>query len=64
MFTAKQTELMNILGVVSDRDRSVVYESWQEDCFELEANGIPTVSFTKHLKGLVAFQLSKSLTTA
>jgi len=63
MFTAKQTELLNILGLVSDRDRSIAYESWLEDCFELSANGIPTVSFTKHLKGLVAYQLSKSLTT-
>ena len=60
MFTAKQTKLMNILGVVGDRDRSVMYARWQEDCFELEANGIPTVSFTKHLKGLVAYELSKN----
>lgn len=63
MFTAKQTELLNILGLVSDRDRSIAYESWLEDCFELSANGITTVSFTKHLKGLVAYHLSKSLTT-
>lgn len=50
MFNAKQTGLMNTLGIVSDADRSMCYDNFCEIEFEHRANGIPGYgSFTNYL---------------
>jgi len=57
MFTAKQTRLMNTLGIVSDTDRLRTKERYEEADSEQRANGIPGQSFTDWLDQQVKCQL-------
>jgi hypothetical protein len=50
MFNAKQTRLMNTLGIVSDTDRSMCYESYCEVSCEMRAEGMGASSFTAWLE--------------
>lgn len=50
MFNSKQTRLMNILGIVSDKDRYDCYVNFCEVDFELRANGLSGLDFTEHLE--------------
>ncbi len=50
MFTAKQTKLMNTLGIVSDKDRVLCQEAYDEVACEMRANGCPAGSFTEFLE--------------
>lgn len=50
MFNAKQTRLMNTLGIVSDTDRSICYESYCEIACEMRAEGMGASSFTAWLE--------------
>lgn len=53
MFTAKQTRLMNTLGLVSDKERMETYEAYLEVDCEMRANGCPGGSFTQYLENKV-----------
>lgn len=55
MFTAKQTKLMNVLGIVSDADRFNFYESYCEVAFEMRANGMDPASFTSWIEHKIRF---------
>lgn len=61
MFNAKQTKLMNILGIVSDTDRTNTYEAYCEISCEMRAEGMSPSSFTAWLehKVRVAAYLAK-----
>ncbi len=50
MFNAKQTRLMNTLGIVSDTDRYNTYEAYCEVSCEMRAEGMGAVSFTAWLE--------------
>ena len=54
MFNAKQTRLMNTLGIVSDRDRYSVYDAYCEVSCEMRAEGMNAGSFTDYLERKVA----------
>jgi len=54
MFNAKQTRLMNTLGIVSDKERMDMYEAYCEVDCEMRANGCPSGSFTDYLERKVA----------
>jgi hypothetical protein len=61
MFNAKQTQLLNTLGVVSDADRERVYENYCEVQFELRANGMrSSTTFTQYLERKVAFKVAQA----
>ena len=61
MFNAKQTQLMNTLGIVSDADRDRMYENYCEIKFELQANGMTSYSsFTSFLEKKVQFALNRA----
>ena len=57
MFNAKQTRLMNTLGIVSDKERMETYEAYCEVDCEMRANGCPTGSFTDYLENKVRVAL-------
>lgn len=57
MFTAKQTRLMNTLGIVSDKERMETYEAYLEVECEMRANGCPTGTFTSYLENKVRVAL-------
>lgn len=57
MFNAKQTKLMNTLGIVSDKDRMDMYEAYFEVDCEMRANGCPTGTFTEYLENKVRVAL-------
>jgi hypothetical protein len=64
MFSDKQTQLMNTLGIVSDRDRSIMYEGFCESECEMRANGINPGTFTDYLEARVraeAFKAKRNL---
>lgn len=50
MFNAKQTRLMNTLGIVSDTDRYNTYEAYCEVACEMSAEGMSASSFTAWLE--------------
>ena len=50
MFTAKQTQLMNTLGIVSDMDRYNTYEAYCEVACEMVAEGINVGTFADYLE--------------
>jgi hypothetical protein len=50
MFNAKQTKLMNTLGIVSDTDRYNTYEAYCEVACEMRAEGMGASSFTAWLE--------------
>lgn len=51
MFTAKQTRLMNTLGIVSDTDRYNTYEAYCEVACEMAAeDGHSAGTFTDYLE--------------
>ena len=54
MFNAKQTRLMNTLGIVSETDRSITYEAYGEVSCEMRAEGFSPSSFTAWLEHKVA----------
>ncbi len=50
MFNAKQTKLMNILGIVSDTDRELCYEAYCEVACEMSAEGMNAGTFAEYLE--------------
>lgn len=54
MFNAKQTRLMNILGIVSDTDRYNTYEAYCEVACEMAAEGMNAGTFADYLERQVA----------
>lgn len=50
MFNAKQSKLLNTLGLTSDKERMETYEAYCEVDCEMRANGCPTGSFTDYLE--------------
>jgi hypothetical protein len=54
MFNAKQTRLMNILGIVSDKDRNDTYEAYCEVACEMSAEGMNAGTFGDYLERKVA----------
>lgn len=54
MFNAKQTRLMNILGIVSDTDRYNTYEAYCEVACEMSAEGMNAGTFADYLERKVA----------
>jgi hypothetical protein len=50
MFNAKQTRLMNILGIVSDKDRYDTYEAYCEVACEMSAEGMNAGTFADYLE--------------
>ena len=54
MFNAKQTRLMNTLGIVSDTDRHNTYEAYCEVACEMRCEGMNAGSFTDYLERKVA----------
>ena len=54
MFNAKQTRLMNTLGIVSDTDRYNTYEAYCEVACEMSAEGMNAGTFTDYLERKVA----------
>ena len=54
MFNAKQTRLMNTLGIVSDTDRYNTYEAYCEVACEMSAEGMNAGTFTEYLERKVA----------
>ena len=54
MFNAKQTRLMNTLGIVSDTDRYNTYEAYCEVACEMRSEGMNAGTFTSWLERRVA----------
>lgn len=54
MFNAKQTRLMNTLGIVSDKDRYDTYEAYCEVACEMAAEGMNAGTFADYLERKVA----------
>jgi hypothetical protein len=54
MFNAKQTRLMNTLGIVSDTDRYNTYEAYCEVACEMSAEGMNAGTFADYLERKVA----------
>ena len=54
MFNAKQTRLMNTLGIVSDTDRYNTYEAYCEVACEMRAEGMNAGTFSDYLERKVA----------
>ena len=54
MFNAKQTRLMNTLGIVSDKDRYDTYEAYCEVACEMSAEGMNAGTFADYLERKVA----------
>jgi hypothetical protein len=50
MFNAKQTRLMNTLGLVSDAERYNAYEAYCEVACEMSAEGMNAGTFTDYLE--------------
>ena len=50
MFNAKQTRLMNILGIVSDKERYDTYEAYCEVACEMSAEGMNAGTFADYLE--------------
>ena len=50
MFNAKQTRLMNTLGIVSDTDRVLCYEAYCEVACEMAAEGMNAGTFADYLE--------------
>jgi hypothetical protein len=50
MFNAKQTRLMNTLGIVSDTDRYITYEAYCEVACEMSAEGMNAGTFADYLQ--------------
>ena len=50
MFNAKQTRLMNTLGIVSDVDRYNAYEAYCEVSCEMAAEGMNAGTFADYLE--------------
>lgn len=50
MFTAKQTQLMTTLGIVSDTDRYNTYEAYCEVACEMAAEGMNAGTFADYLE--------------
>ena len=50
MFNAKQTRLMNTLGIVSDTDRYNTYEAYCEVACEMAAEGMNAGTFADYLE--------------
>ena len=50
MFSAKQKQLMNILGIVSDYDRCITYDGYCEIACEMAAEGMNAGTFTDYLE--------------
>lgn len=59
-FTKKQVDLMEALGHMSDMDKLMCYEGFEEAYWEQRANGIAAEkSFTKWLERLVIWKQQK-----
>ena len=56
MFNAKQTRLMNTLGIVSDTDRYNIYEAYCEVACEMRAEGMNAGTFADYLERKVAVE--------
>jgi len=54
MFNAKQTCLMNTLGIVSDKDRYDAYEAYCEVACEMSAEGMNAGTFADYLERRIA----------
>jgi hypothetical protein len=50
MFTAKQKNLMSILGIVSDYDRSITYDAYCEIACEMASEGMNAGTFSDYLE--------------
>ena len=50
MFNAKQTRLMNTLGIVSDADRYDAYDAYCEVACETSAEGMNAGTFADYLE--------------
>lgn len=50
MFNAKQTRLMNTLGIVTDTDREICYEGYCEVACEMAAEGMNVGTFSDYLE--------------
>ena len=50
MFNAKQTRLMNTLGIVSDTDRYNTYDAYCEVACEMAAEGMNAGTFADYLE--------------
>ena len=50
MFNAKQTRLMNTLGIVSDADRYDAYDAYCEVACEMSAEGMNAGTFADYLE--------------
>mgnify|MGYP003351730206 CR=1 FL=1 len=64
MFNAKQTKLMNILGIVSDKERYDTYEAYCEIACEMAAEGMNAGTFADYLERKVEiaiFQAQREL---
>lgn len=57
MFNAKQTRLMNTLGIVSDTDRYNTYEAYCEVACEMAAEGMNAGTFSDYLERKIAIAL-------
>lgn len=56
-FTQKQVDLMEALGHMTDMDKEMCYEGYQEAYWEQRANGIPAEkSFTKWLERAIVWK--------
>ena len=54
MFNAKQTRLMNTLGIVSDADRYDAYDAYCEVACEMSSEGMNAGTFSDYLERRVA----------
>ena len=50
MFNAKQTRLMNTLGIVSDKERYECYEAYCEVACEMASEGMNCGTFADYLQ--------------
>lgn len=56
-FTQKQVDLMEVLGHITDMDKEMCFEGYEEAYWEQRANGIQAEkSFTKWLERSVAWK--------
>ena len=56
-FTQKQVDLMEVLGYMTDMEKAICFEGYEEAYWEQRANGIDAEkSFTKWLERAIAWQ--------
>lgn len=55
-FTKKEVSLMELLGHMTDMDKEMCYEGWEEAYWEQKANGIPASPFREWLERSVIWR--------